>query len=192
MQKDYHPSKGPQDILQIDLVGPLPQSNGFTHYLTAVDNFSRYKFAIPLERPDAPLVVKGLMSIFYRHTYVPNTILTDKGTTLTAAIVKQMMEPVGISIKQATIKHAQTTGNIKRNHHKLKTVPKVNISAHQRQWHQYVNIPVMAHKTTDHASLKFAPTKIFPGRTLHSALDLKYGNANDVTNPPTDMAKMQD
>ena len=79
LQKIYDPCDGPEDLLEIDIVGPLPASNGFTHILTAVDVFSRYLFAVPLKRPDTHSVVRGLPSIFTKHAYVPKQILTEKG-----------------------------------------------------------------------------------------------------------------
>ena len=39
LQKIYDPCDGPEDMLEKDIVGPLPASNGFTHILTAVDVF---------------------------------------------------------------------------------------------------------------------------------------------------------
>ena len=77
LQKIYDPCYGPEDMLEIDIVGPLPAWNGFTHILTAVDVFSRYLFAVPLKRPDTHSVVRGLLSIFTKHAYVPRHILTD-------------------------------------------------------------------------------------------------------------------
>ena len=76
LQKIYDQCDGPEDMLEIDIVGPLPASNGFTHIRTAVDVFSRYLFAVPLKRPDTHSVVKRLPSIFTRQ---PKPILTDKG-----------------------------------------------------------------------------------------------------------------
>ena len=36
------------DHIHMDLVGPLPPSNGFTHLFTVVDQFARWPEAIPL------------------------------------------------------------------------------------------------------------------------------------------------
>ena len=119
LQKIYDPIKALKNLLGIDLVGPLPHSNGFTYIRTAVDVFSRYIFAIPFRRPNEQSVVKGLILIFTRHAYVPNTILTDKGTTFAAQVVKQTKVQAGISSKHATIKHAQTIGMLERTHQKL-------------------------------------------------------------------------
>ena len=72
--------------MEIDVVGPLPPSNGSTYILTAVDLLPRYVFGTTTKRADGPSVVKGRMSIFTRHAYIPNTILTDKGTAFTAEV----------------------------------------------------------------------------------------------------------
>ena len=192
LQKNSDPSNGPEDLLEIDLVGPLPPSNGFMYILTAVDVFSRFMFAIPLRRPDVQSLLRGLISIFTRHAYVPNTILTDKGPTFTAEVVKRTMEQVGISIEHATIKHAQTISMIEQTHQKLRSTLRTIISADQPQWDQYVNNAVIAHNITYHVSLKCAATELLHGRTPHSSLDLKYASPIHVANQPTDTSKMLD
>ena len=73
LQKIYDPCDGPEDMLEIDIVGPLSASNGFTHILTAVDVFSRNLFAVPLKKPDTQSVAKGLLSIFMKHAMCPST-----------------------------------------------------------------------------------------------------------------------
>ena len=135
-------------------------------------------------------VVKGLMLFFTRYAYVSNTTLTDKGTTFTAELVKWTMEQAGISLRDETTKYAQTKDMIKGTRQKLVTILRINISADQPQWDQYVNIAVMAHNTTYHASLKCAPTEFFHGRTQHSAAGLKIANPIRVANQPTDISKM--
>ena len=57
----------PDDVMQIDIIGPF-DSNQYKFALTAVDVFSKYIFAIPLSKGDAPTVAKSLVSIFFRHS----------------------------------------------------------------------------------------------------------------------------
>ena len=120
-QQIYDPCNGQEDILEIDLVGELPPSNGFTHILTACDYFSRYLFAIPIRKPDTKSVVEALMQIFTQHSYVPKTILTDKGTTFTSQLLNSLMESAGIKIEHASVKHAQTIGMVERIPSKTET-----------------------------------------------------------------------
>ena len=44
----FDPCNGPEDVQEIDLVGELPRSSGYSHILTTCDYFSRYLFAIPI------------------------------------------------------------------------------------------------------------------------------------------------
>ncbi len=50
----------PGETMMIDLVGPLPNSGGYTQILTAMDVFSRYLFTVPLMRLDAPTIIRAL------------------------------------------------------------------------------------------------------------------------------------
>ena len=154
LQQIYEPCDGPEDMLEIDIVGPLPALNGFTHILMAIDIFSRYLFAVPLKRPDTHSVVIGLLSIFTRHAYVPKHILMDKGTAFTAELLTEMAKAADIYISHATIKHAQTIGMVERSHAKLKKILKISVNADRPQWDRNVDIAIMAHNTTYHDSLK--------------------------------------
>ena len=177
----YDPCNGPEDVLEIDLVGELPRSNGYSHILTACDYFSRYLFAIPIRKPDTKSVVNALLDIFTKHAYVPKHIITDKGSAFTSEVITELMNKAGIKISHATIKHAQTIGMIERSHQRLKQVLKINVSVDRPQWDRYVNLAVMAHNTTYHQTLKCSPTEVFHGRVPYNALDLKFSNP---LNPP--------
>ena len=192
LEKIYDPCNGPEDVLEIDLVGELPNSNGYTHILTACDYFLRYLFTVPIRKPDAKSVVKALMQIFTQHAYVPKTIITDKGTAFTSSIMTEIMKTAGIKIDHATVKHAQTIGMVERSHQKLKQILKINVSADSPQWDRYVNIAVMAHNTTYHNSLKCTPSEVFHGRLPFNALDLKFDNPLKCETTETDITRLVD
>ena len=147
LQKKYDPCNGPTDLMEVDIVGPLPASNGFTHILTAIDVFSRYLFAVPLRKPDTPSVVNALLSVLAKHAYVPTHILTDKGSVFTAELFQQLTKAIGIEISHATIKQAQTIGMVERSHAKLKKILKIHVNVDRQQWDRYVDIAIMARTT---------------------------------------------
>ena len=99
------PCNGPEDILEIDLVGELPRSNGYSHILTACDYFPRYLFAIPI-RNDTKSIVEALLDIFTNHPYVPKHIINDKGSAFTLQVITELMDKAGIKVSHAKIKHA--------------------------------------------------------------------------------------
>ena len=100
----------PQDAIQIDLVPELPPSGGYQNIVTAMDVFSRYLFAYPTANPDAKTIAKVLINIITKHAYLPTTLISDKGTAFTSHVIKEVAGVLGVTLKHATTKHAQTTG----------------------------------------------------------------------------------
>ena len=107
--------------MQIDLLPNLPPSGGYENVLTAIDVFSRYLFAYPLTDASAINVAKVLIDIMTKHSYLPTTLFTDKGTAFTSTIIAESTQILGITLKCATTKHPQTIGKLERTHASLKT-----------------------------------------------------------------------
>ena len=97
----------PGDLLQVDIVGKLPDSGGFTHILTAKDVFSKYTFERPIRNASAPNVAKQLFHVFMRHSYIPKTILSDMGTVFTAKVMTELSQLLEIT----ELRHCQTSSN---------------------------------------------------------------------------------
>ena len=71
---------GPEDAMQIDLP---PNEN----IITAMDVFSRYLFAYPVTDASATNTAKVSIDIMTKHTYLPTTLITDKGTAFKSKLV---------------------------------------------------------------------------------------------------------
>ena len=110
----------PEDAIQIDLVPELPPSGGYENIVTAMDVFSRYLFAYPTANQDAKTIAKVLINIMTKHTYLPTTLISDKGTAFTSHVIKEVAGVLGVTLKHATTKHAQTIGLLERSHASIK------------------------------------------------------------------------
>ena len=96
----------PGNLLQIDIVGPLP-STLYEYVLTGIDVFSKYLFAVPLTRITATVIATELTKIFFQHSYFPHTIISDLGTNLAAELMHELAKLLEIKIGHATLKHAE-------------------------------------------------------------------------------------
>ena len=112
---------GPEDAMQIDLLPNLPASRGYQTVMTAVDVFSRFLFAYPLIEATATNVAKVIIDIMTKPSYLPTTVITDKGSAFTSTIIAEITNTLGITLRCATKKHPQTIGKLEGTHASLKT-----------------------------------------------------------------------
>ena len=181
-----------EDILKVfrrKYVKP-ESSGGYDHIITAIDVFSRYLFAYPVTRITATAVSRVIMDILCKHTYLPTTIITDLGSQFNAQVTHEVAAVLGIELKHATMKHAQTIGLLERTHASVKTHLKAATGEFRNNWHKYLPLAVLNHNTTYHASLGCEPSRVFHGRIPHNILDYKLGyNPNPRYQPQADVAE---
>ena len=137
--------------------------------------FSRYLFAYPLIEATATNVAKVIIDIMTKHSYLPTTLITDKGSAFTSTIIAEIIQILGITLKCATTKHPQTIGKLERTHASLKTNLKMASGEYRRQWHKYLPLAVLNYTTTYHSSIGCEPSKFFHGRIPFNFLDHKLG-----------------
>ena len=125
----------PEDAMQIDLEPGLPPSSGYENIVTAIDVFSRYLFAYPTSNKDAKTIAKILINIMTKHAYLPMTLISDKGTAFISHVIKEVAGVLGITLKHATTKHAQTIGLLERSHASIKQALKIEAGEWRSLWH---------------------------------------------------------
>ena len=176
----------PEDAMQIDLVPELPPSGGYENIVTAMDVPSRYLFAYPTSNQDAKTIAKVLIHIMNKHAYLPTTLISDKGTAFMSHVIKEVAGVLGITLKHATTKHAQTIGLLERSHASIKQTLKIETGEWRSLWHKYVNIAVLIYNTSYHTSFGCEPSRFFHSRILYNVLDLiKVGSSPKQQPIPT-------
>ena len=165
----------PEDAMQTDLVPGLPPSGDFKNIVTAMDVFSLYLFGYPTSNQNAKTIAKVIINFITKHAYLPTTLISDKGTAFMSHVIKEVAGVLGITLKHATTKHAQTNGLLQRCHASIKQAIKIETGEQRSLWNEYVSIAVLNYNTSYHASIGCEPSRVFHGRILYNILDLKMG-----------------
>ena len=176
---------GPEDLMQINLLPELPPSGGYENIITAKDVFLRYAFDYPVSNPTAVNTAKVIIDIMTRHAYLPTLFITDKGSVFVSQVIKEVAEILGINLKHATTKYAQTIGVLERAYGTIKTSLKMASSGYRKQWHKYLPIAILNFNTTYHSSIDCEPSRVFHGRVPRKILDHKLGLQFNPSVPPT-------
>ena len=138
----------PEDAMQIDFVPELPPSGDYENIVTAMVVFCRFLFAYPTSNQDAKTIAKVLINVMTKHNYLPTTLISDKGTAFMSHVIKEVAGVLGITLKHATTKHAQTIGLLERSHASIKQALKIETGDRRSLWHKYINIAVLNYNTS--------------------------------------------
>ena len=83
-----------------------------------------------------------------KHAYFSTTLISDKGKAFIAHVFKELAGILGITLKHATTKHAQTLGLLERSYASIKQTLKIETGEQRSLWHKYVNIAVLIYNTS--------------------------------------------
>ena len=116
----FAPPSARFDAIHLDLVGPLPHSNGYTHLLTVIDRFTRWPEAFPLPDIKAETVARTFLQGWIARFGTPTTITTDRGSQFESGLWSDLMAALGTKRLRTTAYHPQANGLIERFHRQLK------------------------------------------------------------------------
>jgi hypothetical protein len=97
------------------MVGKLHKSwpGGKEYMLVAVDKFTKWIEAKPINSPDGASAVKFIKGLVFRFG-VPHSIVTDNGSNFTSQEFKAYCAEVGIKLSFASVAHPQTNGQVEK------------------------------------------------------------------------------
>ncbi|KAL7641867.1 UNVERIFIED_CONTAM: hypothetical protein RMT77_007741 [Armadillidium vulgare] len=114
--------------VHVDLVGPIPPSDGCSYLLTCVDRFTRWPEAIPIPNITAETVAKAFLVHWVSRFGVTETITTDQGRQFESHLWRDFMSLLGTSRIRTSAYHPAANGMVERFHRQLKA----SLAAHPR------------------------------------------------------------
>ena len=114
--------------VHIDIVGPLPSSQGYSYLLTMINRTTHWPEAVPLSSISTESCVRAFISTWVSSFGVPSTLTSERGAQFTSSVWARVCRILGISSSQTTSFHPQSNGMIERFHRSLKSYLRVRAS----------------------------------------------------------------
>ena len=123
--------------MQNDFVPQLPSSGGYEISVTDIHVFSDFFFTYPTSYQDAKTFAKVIFNNIAKYAHLPTTLISDKGSAFVSHVINEVAGVLGITLKQATKKHAQTIGLFERSPASIKQALKIKTVERKTLWHKY-------------------------------------------------------
>ncbi|KAL5495976.1 hypothetical protein ACEPAH_3208 [Sanghuangporus vaninii] len=159
--KVLHPNEVPEapwQIVMVDLIGELPESNGFNAICVVVDRFSKQIHAIPTT---TKLTAEGMARIYrdqvFRLHGLPKKIIHDRGIQFDAKMMKELYKLLHIEGNPSTAYHPQTDGQTERVNQELEQYLRLYVNHRQSDWADWLALAEFAYNNCEHSATKLSP-----------------------------------
>jgi hypothetical protein len=143
--------------LSMDFITGLLISEGCLNMVILTDWLSKGVVADGLEDIKAKTVAKWFLCKYYRHYYLPDAIVSDRGTQFMSAFWKRLCDMLQIQCQLSTSFSPETDGSIERANEVVETVLKELVSWAQDDWVDCLHIGVGAINGRNAVSTGVAP-----------------------------------
>ena len=106
--------------IHVDIVGPLPTSQGYRYLFTTIDRSTRWPEAVPMVDASTDSCVSALIDAWISRFGLPENITSDRGSVFTSALWTQLAQRLGISTTTTTAYNPEANGIVERLHRTLK------------------------------------------------------------------------
>ena len=177
------------DHVHVDLVGPLPPSNGYTYLLTCVDRFTRWPEAFPLVDITAETAAATFVHGWISRFGVPSVITTDQGRQFESSLWSQLMKLLGTKRIRTTAYHPIANGLVERFHRQLKAALKAQPNADN--WVDHLPMVLLGIRTALKEDLHCSAAELVYGTTLRLPAEFFDSNSSKDLDPVNYVAKLR-
>lgn len=152
----------PFDVWEMDLYGPVPvDRHGQSFIFTAVDQFSKYLFAVPIRNKDAITVSEAIYSLITTFG-VCKTLISDQGSEFISKCTKEVCRLLDIKQQFTPSFTHHCLGSVERTHRTLaeRLTPFIQ---NGKTWSDVLPSVIFSMNNTVNATLGYSPFEIVFG-----------------------------
>lgn len=170
--------------VHIDIVGPLPTSDGYRYLLTMIDRASKWPEAYPIEDITAEKVAHTFYSGWVARFGCPAILTTDQGRQFESDLFNKLMQRMGIQRTRTSAYHPQSNGMIERWHRTLKTALAAKLNS--TNWSRDLPTVLLGLRASIKQDIGKSAAELLYGQTLRLPGEF-YGEKRKYNESPSQM-----
>ena len=166
--RELHPLEIPQGLWQkisIDIIGPLPKSNGMNVIVIIVDQFMKM---IHLKTTTTNISSEGIVKIYRDNIWklyrISRKILSDRGLQFASKFMEEFTKVLGTKRQLSTAYHLQTDGQTERINQEIGTFLRHYMNYQQDDWTNWLVTVEFQYNDKKHAAIGKTPFELNFGR----------------------------
>jgi len=154
----FDPPSRPWEVVSTDLIGPLPECQGYNAILTIVDCATK---AVKFEPTHLELTSEGFARILrdrvIRDHGLFRRIIHDRDTHFVSKYLKELLALLGIEQNPSTAYHPETDGQTERMNQTIEQYLRQFVNHRQDDWKEWLAVGEFAYNDSTHAATHQTP-----------------------------------
>lgn len=168
--------------VHVDIVGPLPISQGYRYLFTITDRFTKWPEAIPMQDMRASTCANAFLSGWISRFGVPDDVTSDRGTQFTGEVWTNLNQLLGAVAHRTTAYHPQANGHVERWHRSLKAALRAVLTS--EDWVAALPMVMLGLRSAIKEDAGVSPAELVYGQ--HLRIPGEFVQAPDREAQPTD------
>lgn len=149
---------GPWKEIGYDMIGPLPESEGYNAIMTIVDRLTKQAHFIPCRTTlDSPGVAKLFLENVWKLHGTPTRVISDRGPVFNSKFMQDLYKALGVKDTYTTAYHPQTDGQSERTNQIAKSILRKMVNEEQTNWASLLPLVEFAYNNAEQESIHMSP-----------------------------------
>jgi hypothetical protein len=167
----------PYESVSLDLIGPLPESDGYTAILVIVDRLSKHAQFIPTI---FKLKKEGFAHLFVKHVAcrygLPDSIFADRDGRWFSGFWRLVSKQMNIHMALSSSHHPQHNGQMEIVNRRLEWMIRGYVAEDRTTWAKWLHLIELAYNSSPHASTRNIPFRLLLGFVPKNDLDFLHSS----------------
>jgi hypothetical protein len=172
---------GPWEVISMDLIGKLPESNGFDAIQVWVDLFTK---RIHVEPTHMEMTSEGTARMtrdrIVRLHGIPRKIISDRDRRYISAFMSELNRILGTEMNPSTAHHPITDGQTERMNQEIEHYLRIYVNYHQTDWAEWLALAEFAYNDKVNESTKASPFFLDHGYHPWKGVEGRLESRNDT------------